>query len=451
MSPLEYDYLKLLSVDGSLSSDQCASLLGVTAEEVDLIDTKLRKENVFYGVFPNGPLPAGYTKVFVDTTALSHIQVDNYFDQLKKDTNCIYVARGNGRYNFEFEYIVDDKADFSNRYSRLLRNSKTIKFDTNVYTNLFPQSKSLNTKMIQEKFIHLASRGVDHFDFSDSELWYVNHEGTQSYLDIYDGAEYRKTMKSGEVSLFGELSEELSSDEKKINLIDLGSGDGKKGMEFISKLGEEKINSYFPVDIQELELSQALRAHEGASYPVHPTIIDFGNLSARFPLASTETERNIYAMFGGTYGNFDVAKINTYLEPLLASQADRILVGVPIRDFVSKSDIARSYATTQIENIAFGVLRQIGFNKEEFMMNPEYPNLRMQLRWEGDCLRTFFVLKEGKRLLGLYIDPGTVFTITSSWKPSLKEFKESIEKKFAIQSIVSNRTSAIAICKKKAA
>ena len=449
LSAIELDYLKLLSVDGSLSMKERAAMLGLSEVEVTKIDNKLQVEGVFHGVFLDGSLPQHYTKFFVDTTALSHESVELYFNTLKNDPNCVYLARGNGVYNVEFEYVLADEEGFEKKYGSFLRHSKHVNFHTNLFTNLFPQSKSLNTKIIQERFIAIANRGVRDFDFTESELWYVNHEGTQSYLDIYDNAEYRQFMNVNETGLFSKVCEHLTQVSHKFTVIDLGSGDGVKGRDLIHELGEDKVKSYFPVDVQELELSQAVYAHEGAEYVVHPTIIDFRNLTARFPLASVEGEMNIYALLGGTYGNFDVSLINHYLSPLLATDKDRLLISMPIRDMVTRQSIVDSYLSAEIENMAFGVLKQIGFSKDEFVVNPKKPNLIVQVEMRDDHLQTSFILKRSKQLLGLYVEAGTIFNITSSWKPTLAEFRAAVESDLDIEEMFSNRSFAIAICKKK--
>lgn len=449
LSPLELDYLKLLSVDGALSIKERAAILNLSVQNTEDIDDKLRKERVFYGVFPNGPLPVGYTKYFVDTTALKHEMVEEFFALLKQDRDCIYLARGNGIYNVEFEYVVKDSEVFKIRYGKFLMHSKAIVFDKNIYTNLFPQSKSLNTKIVQEKFIELAKVSDKHFDFSDSELWYVNHEGTQSYLDIYDNAAYRQSMKSGEVELFSKAVASFKDLNNQYNLIDLGSGDGKKGKELISVIGDAEVRSYFPVDVQELELSQAVREHTDAAYLVQPTILDFSKLAARFPVTTRDNETNVYAFLGGTYGNFDSRKINQYLKPLLKTKKDVLLIGIAIRDFTSRSAIVKEYMNEKVQGVAFGVLKQIGFDKDDLESNSEKPELKLQMRWEGSRLRSGFTLRRNKLLHGLHIEAGATFNLTSSWKPTLAEFKEAVSRDFEIIDTPSNRSFAIAVCRKK--
>ncbi|USN87592.1 MAG: L-histidine N(alpha)-methyltransferase [Candidatus Nomurabacteria bacterium] len=449
LSPHELDYLKLISIDPALEVDVMARLLNVIPEKVTEIESKLKRENVYYGLTENRQLPKGYTKFFVDTTSLSIVEVDEYAALLKNDNKCVYLARGNGKYNFEFEYIVTDKKQFKKKYGTLLEISKSVLFHNNIYSNLFPQSKFVNTKIVQEEFIKLAKQNSEYFDLRNSELWYVSHDGAQSYLDIYSERDYESVMKTGEVSLFSDLAKNLIKDNKKFNIIDLGSGDGVKGKTFIETLGEEKVKSYFPVDIQELELSRTMKSHEDAKYSIHPTVLRFENLASRFPVGAKTDEINIYAIFGGTYGNFKREDINRYLSSIIRTDKDKLIVAIPIRGNLSEKDILATYLNKTTEHVAFSVLRQIGFDKKDFAKNIVNQGYILQQRFEDDSVVLYFTLAKDVRILGFTIEAGTRFDIVTSWKPTLADFKSALEKSFSVDKIVSNKTFALAVCSKK--
>lgn len=448
LSAVELDYLKLLSTDASLSNEENASLLKISVEDLESLDAKLRKDSIFYGRFPNSELPSGYTKFFIDTTAISKEMIDSFLNELRNDSRCVYIARGNGKYNIEIEYIIEDESKFNDKYVKYLKHSKCTQFDRNIYTNLFPQSKSLNTKMVQERFVELAKYSDKHFDLTDSELWYINHEGTQSYLDIYSNEKYNKSMKTGELSLFDELVQ-IIPQSNHFNLIDLGSGDGVKGRILAECIGEERIKAYFPVDIQELELSQAVYAHEGAKYTIHPTLVEFKNLKTRFPIAGDSDSVNIYVLLGGTYGNFERNEINRYINDILITDKDYLIVTMPITDFSTREDIENAYYSKEMQNISFGVLRQIGFVEDDFVRNDKFPNLRLHLKWVDDNLVHQYVLAESKIVKDVHLEKGVIFDVTTSWKPNLSLFKESLTEDFDIVNIFSNKSNAVAICKRK--
>jgi len=275
------------------------------------------------------------------------------------------------------------------------------------------------------------------------------HEGTQSYLDIYNNEQYKESMKSGETGLFDSLVEKLQR-EGKCNLVDLGSGDGSKGRMLADTIGHEKIKAYFPVDIQELELAQALYAHEGVPYAVHPSLVEFEDLKTRFPIVSDDVNlMSIYFIFGGTYGNFERREINKYLKDLLVNDKDRLVVTMPIIDFNTRQNIEDAYYSEEVELMSFGVLEQIGFKKEDFTRNSKRPQFRLQMKWIKDTLVSSFVLARNISIHGVYLEAGTTFDLTTSWKPNLASFREALEKDFAVDEILSNRSTAIAICTRK--
>lgn len=451
LSAVELDYLKLLSIDASLLEEDNASLLKIPLQTLRSMDARLKSQDIFYGCFPNIELPVGYTKFFIDTTAIKKELMNEFFSKLRIDENCIYIARGNGKYNVEIEYVITNEKVFMEKYSQYLKHSRRTVFDKNIYVNLFPHSKSLNTKMVQERFVELAKQSDTHFDLTDSELWYINHEGTKSYLDIYNNEQYKQAMKSGEVGLFEDLQEKTQT-EGRFNLIDLGSGDGVKGRLVAESLGESNIKSYFPVDIQELELAQALYTHENATYSIHPTLVEFENLQTRFPIVSDDPKlTNLYLMFGGTYGNFDRREINSYLKDMLVNDKDRIIITMPIMDFKTKQEIEDSYMNKDVEGMSFGALEQIGFTRDDFVRNSKQPELRLQLEWVNGSLVSQFILARNKQIHGVYLDAGTMFSVTTSWKPNLASFREALEADFEVEHMLSNRSTAIAICKRASA
>jgi hypothetical protein len=89
LSALEYEYIKLLCVDGSLSAKEKASLLRISLAEVELIDLSLSKRRVFYGIFSDDSFPKNYTKFFIDTTSLSYKKVEDYCERLRHDPRCV--------------------------------------------------------------------------------------------------------------------------------------------------------------------------------------------------------------------------------------------------------------------------------------------------------------------------------------------------------------------------
>jgi hypothetical protein len=259
-------------------------------------------------------------------------------------------------------------------------------------------------------------------------------------------------MEKSELDLFDEVVNYITYKypSNTYSIIDIGSGDGLKGRIFIEKIQEDNVKAYYPVDVQPIELATALKTNNQGTYAKHPVLLDFENLSSRFPLKLVPGEKQIYGFFGGTYGNFKSEVINAYLNPVVSDPSVIFLVTMPIvAGTKTEQEIIDSYTNEKSEDIAFGPLLQVGFSKNNFTVNKEYPELRVHIAIEEDRLVTSFVLAEKTTLSGRVFEQGTVFKMTSSWKPTLDEFKSALERDFVIEKIFYNNDMSIALIQRK--
>jgi len=448
LSPLELDYLKLVTLDSSMSTQQLAELLAVREELVIATGKRLESTGVIVGSQARVNYGSLYYKIFVDTSSKkSGLDIDAFLKTLWDDPSCIYVERANGKYDLEFELVVDAKSELK-PYLDQFGEHQVAHLTHNLYTNLYPLSKTANMREIQDT---LRSQQGDVIDFRNSKLWYLNYRGAEAYLSIYDNKEYFEVMEKGEVDLFSTIGQHIVSTlgDLSFNIIDIGSGSGMKARAFIERLGESKVKAYYPVDMQPIELAAALKANETGAYAKHPTLLAFDNLGARFPLKLLPGEAQVYLFFGGTYGNFPSPVINSYLRPVL-SATSVLLVAMPIiAEHKSEADIIASYANKKLEDTAFGALAQMGFHKSDFERNPDRPDLYVQIAMEEQRLVTSFVLARERTMLERTFAAGTVFKFTTSWKPTLKQFIGALEADFAIEKVFTNESMAIALVKAK--
>ena len=141
----------------------------------------------------------------------------------------------------------------------------------------------------------------------------------------------------------------------------------------------KKPHGYLPVDVQPIELSYAMNVHRRSDYSVHPVLLDFEKLGAHFPLKVLPNEKQLYLLFGGTYGNFPSEKINSYLKTIYDSKTSILIIGMPL--LISKKNILDAYANLQYENMTFGPLKHMGFKKTDFVKNREYPGFVVRLKY----------------------------------------------------------------------
>lgn len=446
LTPTELDYLKIATLDSSISPDTMSELLNIPESNILEIKTKLTDMGVIVGYQDRINYAGIYYKIFVDSLSRKHESaVNELFTKLWNDNRCIYIERANGKYDIEFEIIVERKSELK-EFLVNFGEYQTLILTKNLYTNLYPLSKVANLKQIKDT-LHSQTGSV--IDFRNSKLWYLNHKGAQAYLDIYENKKYFEVMEKSELDLFDDVISYVQSKNPStlFTLIDIGSGNGLKGRIFMEKMGESNMKAYYPVDVQPIELAAALQVNENGTYAKHPVLLDIENLASRFPLKLLPQEKQIYGFLGGTYGNFQGEIINMHLKKIITPDSSSIfLVTMPIiAETKSAQEIIDSYTNTQVEDIAFGPLSQLGFTKDVFTVNSNNKDLHLQLAIEEKRLVTSFVLAQNVVLDNRTFEKGTIFKMTSSWKPTLAEFQSTLERDFTIEKVFSNSAMAIAL------
>jgi DNA-binding Lrp family transcriptional regulator len=445
---LKFDYLKLVSLDSSISDKETAEILGISADELVKIRTELETAGVIVGYQDRLNYTGTYYKVFIDTlSAKTPDALKALTDTLWKDEHCIYIERANGKYDFEFELILKNKSDIK-PYLKDFAEYQTAILTKNLYTNLYPLNKIANLKEIKDGIFAQTGSVLD---LRNSKLWYLNHKGADAYLNIYENKKYFEAMEKSELDLFDEVVSyvEAQYPGENYSLIDIGSGDGLKARIFIEKMGEAKVKAYYPVDIQPIELAAALRAHTEGPYSKQPVLLDIENLAARFPLKMHPGERQITVFLGGTYGNFKSKEINRHLKVLTSDPNALVLVSMPVATGKTDAEIVELYSAKSMDDMAFGPLAQVGFNAEDFETNPKHPDLRVQPAVEDARLVTRFILKNDTVVLGKKFEKGTMFKMTTSWKPTLEQVREALEQDFTIEKMFHNSEMSISLIRAK--
>jgi len=442
---MSLDYLKIITIDSSLSKKDYANILGTTVGKINKLNKKLISSGIIVGHQERVQYFDKYYKVFIDSANRNpSVNIDDFIKQLWEDSSCIYFEKANGKYDIEFEVILKNKSILMEKYLKNFYDYKIAELK-HLYTNLYPLNKVANLKEIKDAILSQTGNVID---LRNSKLWYLNYKGVEAYLDIFKNKEYMELMEKSELGLLNKVASFINNKNKgcSYHIIDLGSGNGLKGKIFIEKIGDTKVKAYYPVDMQPIELSYVLIIHRKSSYATHPILLNFENLGSRFPLEILPKEKQVYAFQGGTYGNFPSHEINSYLKTVYNDNSAILVISMPLR--VSKEKMLKSYATNNYEDVAFGPLQHVGFKKNDFVANKDYPKLIVQLNMEGDHLVSSFVLKNTVILLGRKFETGTVFKMVTSWKPTLEEFKAALKRDFKIKKIFSNKKFAIVICHK---
>lgn len=445
LSPIEIDYIKLLALDSSLNKDELVRILNINESRLKALNKTLVDSGVIVGYQDRIEYDGIYFKVFVDSLSRKTKTAENdLIDNLWKDKACIYFERANNKYDIEFELILQNKSELE-KYLENFSNYKIAILTKNVYTNLYPVNKVANLKEIKDTLLQQSGKIID---FRNSKLWYLNYAGAEAYLNIYTGNQkYFETMEKSELDLFDEIAYFVKQKytDQSFSVIDIGSGNGMKGRAFIQKLGEKMVKAYYPVDIQPIELATTLTTHVEGKYAKHSTLLDVENISTRFPLKMNPNEKQFYIFLGGTYGNFQQDQINSYLKPL-SCESSTLLIAMPIvSESKTDNEIINSYVGSKFDNVVFGPLSQVGFQKSDFKPNEKFEGMIVQFNMENRRLVSSLILKNTVTIFGKVFEKGTTFKMITSWKPTLDEFKDALEKAFVVEKIFNNKDTAIAL------
>ena len=100
------------------------------------------------------------------------------------------------------------------------------------------------------------------WDVADSKLWYLTPEQAQGFLDLEEDEYYEKSIIEKEISLIKKNLPEIIKilPFKSYNLVDLGCGDGRKAVVFISELKKHFNLRYCPVDISSYMVNKAAQS-----------------------------------------------------------------------------------------------------------------------------------------------------------------------------------------------
>lgn len=137
-SPLELDYIKLLTMDSAVPSLEMAAILSITEEKLQILRHSLEERGVIVGSQDRIDYGARHWKVFVDTSSKKGpTSIEDVIEALWSDKSCIYVERANAKYDLEFELVLAASDDLQ-KYTKSFETYQVIQFTANVYTNLYP-------------------------------------------------------------------------------------------------------------------------------------------------------------------------------------------------------------------------------------------------------------------------------------------------------------------------
>ncbi len=189
-----------------------------------------------------------------------------------------------------------------------------------------------------------------------SSKYFYDDKGTELFQQIMRMPEYYLTR--AELNIFEtrslDILEEINSD--KIDIIELGAGDGLKTIEFLQQLTNEKIDfTYYPIDISTEAVNQLTKMmiSKLPNLLIQPLIGDYFKELENVPKSDA---KKVVLFLGANIGNYRHPKAVELLKLINENlqQGDMLLIGIDIKK--SPNLIARAY------NDAQGITRAFNLN-----------------------------------------------------------------------------------------
>lgn len=288
------------------------------------------------------------------------------------------------------------------------------------------------------------------WNIADSKLWYLTPKQAQSYLDLEDEEEYKKTVTQQEVDLINDNTEEILEKlgNEPMNIIDIGCGDGRKASLLIKKFKGTKIR-YCPIDISSYMVNKAIEAVKESNtveevVEFQWNISDFENITnISTLLRQGEYKKNVFLLLGNTLGNFE---INELLYEIRSSMkgGDFLLIGNGL-DHKKPEEILKSYNSEHFNKFSIHPLLQLGLKKE---------NLEFGVRFKNSRIESFYTIKEAVEIsfLGRSVkfEVGDQVIVIVSYKYNKEDFISFLNLYFddVMAKISKDGSYALALCKK---
>jgi len=290
------------------------------------------------------------------------------------------------------------------------------------------------------------------WNIADSKLWYLTPEQAQAFLDLEKSQDYQQDVIQKEVDLINKhICEVVDKVEGgRINIIDIGCGDGKKAVLFIEKFNKEHTKiRYCPIDISNYMVTQAIsrikKLNIDEVIEFQWNISDFENLENVANLIKSEKlGDNLFLLLGNTLGNFE---INELLYEIRSSMecGEVLLIGNGLSGGVGKEEILKAYSNKFLDDLLSKTVTQIGFNKEDIEYGARFENSRVEM---------FYTVKNNVKIsfLGkdVYFNEGDQIIVAVSYKYDKDEFKELLSLYFDDVEVFTSEDNsyALALCKK---
>ncbi len=258
---------------------------------------------------------------------------------------------------------------------------------------------------------------------NDSKLWYLTDEQAEGYLQASHSDEYKSGMQDAETNLIERnLDQIVDQLEMQVKVIDLGCGEALKTLKILRETRQRgKQVIFYPVDISPRILDLAIRNAEEAGIETYGLQEDFEQLDQL--LSKTKQALQTFYFLGANFVNFNSDSILSTLKANMRSN-DVIYFSAQTSDG-RISDIVAGYSTSEARNFAFQTIKQLGFGSDDVSYNAKFNE-------DTRGVETYFTINRiPEKLRKSKLSTGDEIIVTTSYKPTLKDFTLVAEKYFA--------------------
>lgn len=216
--------------------------------------------------------------------------------------------------------------------------------------------------------------------------------------------------------------------DKKVNVIELGPGEGIKTILILDSLLLDHECIYFPIDVSELYLEQL--ADKLQTYKTHLPVqaLHADYMSGLHWISKNKKQRNFVIFLGSNIGNFDLDDIHQFLTQVRESleNNDYLLIGFDLRKNIDT--LMRAYDDSDgiTRSFNFNILKRINrelgghFNLQNFQHLPYYNH-------EIDAMQSYLVSQIEQKIKidalnsTYHFDPNEMIHIENSLKFHTKQ------------------------------
>lgn len=309
-------------------------------------------------------------------------------------------------------------------------------------------NKAIFRELIKQGYSVKRKRRV--WDLSDGKLWCLTPELVKGYKAFTQYTPYkynvveaeREILKSSASSIFANLNA------LKANIIDFGCGDGTKANLFVSKLPSSVIIRYYPVDVSNLLLYEAVQRMKQAKSkkialikPFHTDFMEATDIGGM--VRNAEFQRNLLFLLGGTVSHVD---INDLLFTLSKNMfhGDLFVMGIGLRKgrrFV----LLDKYRAPVLRKWFIHTMQGIGFAEHEVEYDARFAHSRLELFYR--VLVDKKIRHEGKTI---YFRKGDEVLVAVQYKFYTREVKKYCAMYFSNVELLTsaNGEYCLAVCRK---